>query len=416
VASPFNHTFLDPLYGEIKFEPIIADLASRPLMQRLRHIRLSNVDSLALPGVANVSRYEHALGTGVIAARTSFSKRAPEQLRICLIAAALLHDTAISPFGHLMEEALSYLQTTYHHESKWSLLLENSPELGGVNFQLYLGHQSGLRDWAERFFGTTGNSVIEKIVQAIGGGGPIGPAIVGDFDLDNLDNVTRAAFHMGLEVDRRLPLRLAACFENVDQAGVVFADECVSLIREWLDLRERVYSRFMLSVPDFSGKLMLLSSIIEGLKARVITEADWSMTDGRLTEVLLNCKQQEITEPLRRWLIADLWDISDLTWFEGKAPSLSALNSFADELSSALSRRCFVYRIKDKRKREIHLRLSSMEEICLGEEPLLWLLGVGSSKKQIFTAKDNHLIVTSAQRYFNAQAVYPEERESSLFA
>jgi HD superfamily phosphohydrolase len=417
VASPFKYPFLDPLYGEIEFEPAIADLAARPLVQRLRHIRLSNVDSLALPGIANVSRYEHALGTGALAARSTFAKRASERLRVCFIAAAITHDTAISPFGHLMEEALSYLQTAYHHESKWSVLLESgSGELGGVNLQLYLGYQSGLRDWAEKFFGVDGSAVIQAVVRGINGIGEFGPAIAGELDLDNLDNVARAAFHMGLDVDRRLPLRLAACLENVDETGTVFADESVSLVREWLDLRERVYSRFMLSVPDFSGKLMLLYSIIEALRAGVITEADWNMTDGHLVEVLLNSKQEEISTPLRRWLAADLWDVSDLLWFEGKVPSFSVLMSFAKELSSALSRPCFAYRIKDKRKRQIELRLASKEKVSIGEEPRQWLLGVGSSLKRPFTARDNRVVIDTAQQSFDVQLAYPAEHASSLFA
>lgn len=66
MASPFRFPLFDPLYGNVEFEPAIADLASQPLVQRLRHIRLSNVDSSGLPGIANVSRYEHALGSSEV--------------------------------------------------------------------------------------------------------------------------------------------------------------------------------------------------------------------------------------------------------------------------------------------------------------------------------------------------------------
>lgn len=57
MASLFEDSFFDALYGEVRMEPAIADLASRPLVQRLRHIRLSNIDSLASPGIAHISRY-----------------------------------------------------------------------------------------------------------------------------------------------------------------------------------------------------------------------------------------------------------------------------------------------------------------------------------------------------------------------
>lgn len=259
MASAFKHPILDPLYGNIEFEPAIADLASRPLVQRLRHIRLSNVDSLGLPGVANVSRYEHALGTAALAAKTTYAKRASEKLRICLTAAAIAHDTAISPFGHLMEEALAYLGIAYDHESKWSLLQGPGSALGGVNLQLYLGYQSGLRDWAEKFFETDANTIIDVVIEGIRGRGEFGPAIKRELDLDNLDNVARAAYHMGLDLDRTLPIRVAECLEDVRESGAIFSEDCVDSIETWLGLREQVYSRFMLTGADFSGKLMMLS-------------------------------------------------------------------------------------------------------------------------------------------------------------
>jgi HD superfamily phosphohydrolase len=416
VANPFRHPLLDPLYGNIEFEPSIADLASQPLVQRLRHIRLSNVDSLGLPGIANVSRYEHALGTAALAARTTFAKRASDTLRICLTSAALVHDTAISPFGHLMEEALAYLGSAYQHESKWSLLQSPTSELGGVNLQLYLGYQSGLRDWADKFFHSDAHAIVARVIEAIRGGGKLGPAINGEVDLDNLDNVTRAAFHMGLEVDRALPIRVAEYLEEVSETGAVFSDDCVGSIQAWLELREQVYSRFMLTIPDFNGKLMLLSSIVEALKAGVIAEADWNMTDWHLIEVLLNSKIDEIISPLRRWLVGDVWDISELHWFEGPVPSFPALTPLTEELSLALSRPCFAYRIKDKRKRRIRLQLSSGKIVNLGEEPRHWLLGVGSPTKRPFTTKDNGVVIEATQRHFGVLLATSSERAKSLFA
>jgi len=418
VASPFEDPFFDPLYGEAQLEPAIANLATRPLVQRLRHIRLSNIDSLASPGIANISRYEHALGTAILAANTSFSQRVEPHLRLSFAAAALIHDTAITPFGHLMEEALFYSQADYHHESKWSLLREghSGAEPGGVNLQLYLGLQSGLRDWAEKFFGADASAIIEGIVDGIQGKGRFGPGIAGEIDLDNLDNVTRAAFHIGLSVDRKLPLRIAECLEDVGETGAVFSDRVLDWINEWLVLREQVYSRFMLPVPDFSGKLMLLFCMVHALKAGRITETSWNLTDGQLLEVLSKSEQDEISNTIRRWLIADLWDVSDLIWFEGSPPSFAALNSYATDLSSALSRTCFAYRIKDKRKRRIELLLSSGRRMILGENPCQWLFGVGSPIKKPFSAKENRTIIELARGHFNAELMAAADHSSSLFA
>src|SRR5947209_19956686 len=96
----------DPLYGEIELCPEIHGLVRRALVQRLRQIRLSNIDSMSMPGIANISRYEHSVGVAYLAAQIGFQHRIPLTDRLILQAAGLIHDTAITPFGHLVEESL----------------------------------------------------------------------------------------------------------------------------------------------------------------------------------------------------------------------------------------------------------------------------------------------------------------------
>lgn len=334
------------------------------------------------------------------------------------MAAALVHDALITPFGHLMEEAFFYSQASYHHESKLSVLLERraGEELGGGDLQLYLGFQSGLREWAGRFFGVDGESVIEEIARGIQGKGRFGAGIAGELDLDNLDNVTRAAFHIGLPVDRKLPLHIAQCVEDIREDGAVFSSDAVDAISKWLLLREQVYSRFMLPRVDFSGKLMLLFAMVQGLKSDLLTEASWNLTDGQLLDVLLKSEQEDISSSVRRWLVGDVWDISELVWFEGDPPPFPSLSSYAVQLSSELSRRCFAYRIKDKRQRRVELHLTSGQEVLLGKNPSQWLLGVGSPTKKPFTAKENRIVIELAGEHFNAAPLFVGKHSTSLFS
>src|ERR1700686_5031965 len=112
----------DPLYGEINLPKEILDLAGRPILQRLRHIRLSNIDSLSMPSIANISRYEHSLAVSFLSSRVSFGIGLDRDMSLALQAAALLHDTAIPPLGHLAEEALAYFASDFEHEKKWQRL------------------------------------------------------------------------------------------------------------------------------------------------------------------------------------------------------------------------------------------------------------------------------------------------------
>src|SRR5690606_329501 len=109
MASAPRSRFYDPLYGEIGFSKAIGELLESPLVQRLRHVRLSNIDSTSLPGIAGITRFEHVLGTAWLATRAAFTKTLDREEFQVVVAAALLHDAAITPFGHLVEESLQYV-------------------------------------------------------------------------------------------------------------------------------------------------------------------------------------------------------------------------------------------------------------------------------------------------------------------
>ena len=57
----------DALYGAINLPDFIWDIISCPELQRLREVRLCNINSLCLTGGANINRYEHAIGTCYLA-------------------------------------------------------------------------------------------------------------------------------------------------------------------------------------------------------------------------------------------------------------------------------------------------------------------------------------------------------------
>ena len=132
---------VDPLYGLVGFDPAVDGLISSPVIQRLRHVRLSNIDSLDMPGVANVSRFEHVVGTAYLAQRVSQNLRLTGESRLRLVAAALLHDWAISSYGHLVEEALQYAGTGFDHELLWRQIEsdEKPEEIGGIERQVLVG-------------------------------------------------------------------------------------------------------------------------------------------------------------------------------------------------------------------------------------------------------------------------------------
>lgn len=406
MKSNSSYKLQDALYGEIEVRPEIYDLIKCPLVQRLRRVRLSNIDSICMTGIANISRYEHSIGVAYLGSQVGFQARISSRDKLIIQAAGLIHDTAITPFGHLAEEALNYLGENYEHEAKWSILFGATEvkELGGIDLQVYLGHESGLRPWATNTFGINADEILNEILDALMGKGRYGQCIAGEIDLDNLDNVTRVAYHMGLEVDRKLPLQIAQNITRAEEGvGPIFSDDSVNLLTRWLQLREDVYNKLMLSRDDFCGKVMLIYSSVLAFERKYIAPTDWILTDGDFIQRLLACPEKEIRETASRWLLGDLWSLSELSWFEGQPASFSQTRAFAEVLSDALGRRCFAYRIKDKRNRRLSINLASGERLSLGETPKQWLLGVASPTRKDFSHDENKHIASLAEEFFATQ-------------
>ena len=107
----------DPLWNNIRVDPLAMRLVDSRAFQRLRYVRQLGLAYLVYPGASH-SRFEHALGAYHLARRTLslFEERELTRgldRRACLIVryAALLHDIGHYPFSHALEEI-----GALHHE------------------------------------------------------------------------------------------------------------------------------------------------------------------------------------------------------------------------------------------------------------------------------------------------------------
>jgi hypothetical protein len=401
-STPAN--YLDALHGEVELDERIAKLAASPVVQRLRHVRLSNIDSLSMPGIANLSRYEHVLGVAYLASRMGLRRRISELDHLALMAAALLHDWAITAFGHLVEEAFQYLSINFHHENKLDLLLhgERDGDTLGTELQILAGRQTGLPGWARNVAGSAGDDLLERIGALIQGDGPLGQLVCGEMDLDNIDNVYRIAFHMGLEVDRALPVRLVEAIVAMDDTGLpVFKKSAASDVAAWIETRRKVYSHLMPARPDFGLKLMIIWATIQQIEAGKFTKDDWTVVD---TDFISRLSAPDAAAGARdtivRWITGEIWDITPLWWLPGTRPSYAELADFSKELTTVLSRHCFAYGIKDKRERQLHLTFDDGSSAAFGTKPRTWLFGVGSSRRGAFSRAETEAIVAMATERF----------------
>jgi uncharacterized protein len=181
----------DPLWNNIRVDPLALALVDTPAFQRLRYVRQLGLAFLVYPGATH-SRFEHALGTYHLARRalSLFEERDGDldvRREDCLIvrAAALLHDIGHYPFSHALEE----IGATHHEEVARPLICS-----GAV---------------AQVLERELGPGAPEEIVALIRGesANPLQGLISGSLDLDKLDYLRRDAFMCGvsygeIDVDR----------------------------------------------------------------------------------------------------------------------------------------------------------------------------------------------------------------------
>lgn len=404
-----SHSVHDALYGRISFEQPFAALIAAPIAQRMRHVRLSNIDSIDMPSIANLSRYEHVLGVAHLAGLVGFRPVISPIERLALDAAALLHDWAITSFGHLVEEAFQFVGAKFEHEKHLAALAagESSSDILGHNRQILGGRELGLEPWTMRVTSSRseGERLLATITDYIRGRGKYGQTICGTIDLDNIDNVTRMAYHLGLVSDGMIATRLAAAMIGVDdESGApTFVDAATSDIASWLEMRRAVYDLLMLSERDFAGKLMLIYATVNAFQGGELTPQDWSMTDGEFFERLRKSEVQAAAETATRWYVGELWEMAPLSWFSGSRPSYPDLMSFSEALSDHMGRSYFAYAIKDKRQRKLTLHIAGCGPRAFGADSDQWLLGFGSPLRQTISRRDADKAWAFAETFFKSR-------------
>jgi HD superfamily phosphohydrolase len=404
-------SFVDPIYGQIRLTESLRTLVQKPVLQRLRHVRLSNIDSIDIPSIANLSRFEHVLGVAHLASSLGIRSSLTRHELLVLDASALLHDWAITSFGHLVEEGLQYVGTNFDHEQRLReiILGISHDEVLGADLQILAGRGAGIRDWARTLVGHDDEQLLRDIMDHIRGGGRLGRLIAGDIDIDNIDNVFRMAFHMGLDVDRRVPSRLAKAIIGINDGTrePIFKSDSEADIQAWRMARRRVYEHLMLAERDFIGKVMILSSTVKAFQAGEIVVDDWKMVDHDFITRLLGSHVREVKDTTQSWLAGDLWSCTPLYWMKGQRPSYPALLEVSGEISTHLNRYCFAYGIKDKRERVISAHFDDGRNETYGNNAERWLLGIGSSNKRPFSTKDVRFMFDAACKSFETEVIGP---------
>ena len=187
----------DPLYGVFDLSALASRLVMAPEIRRLSQIRLLNSLTPSLATLGELRRYSHTLGVLHLYSLWK-EKHSLEYSRSdldALEAAIVLHDVATPPFAHLFEYILKE-ETGWDHEQASSELFRrhHAPENSG--HQIFAGQTPKVFRSVQKL--AIDHNTIDGILKKTH---RLHALIMGSVDFDNIDNVWRMAWSLGLTND-----------------------------------------------------------------------------------------------------------------------------------------------------------------------------------------------------------------------
>ena len=269
----------DPLYGRFLLPRWLAELADAPEIRRLSQIRLLNTLSPSLATLGELRRYSHTLGVVHLALQTSLRGFARAERR-ALLACILIHDVGTPPFAHLFEYHLAD-RLGWHHETVLEDIFRAKYAPENRAHQIFAGRTTQLEKALLR--SRVDLAIVEAILTLKH---PLARLIFGSLDYDNLDNVVRMAWALGLSVDGGLAEVLARKLTVSKDSRLLLPRDELALVKKWLDLRHAVYDVLVFDPPTVAAQAVLSQAIGLALHSEVLVADDWPLTDELLLEHL----------------------------------------------------------------------------------------------------------------------------------
>ncbi len=268
----------DPLYGAFELPPVVAALASTPEFRRLSQVRLLNTISPSLATLGELKRYSHTLGVVFLQMQWRAAQRmiySSAELA-AFQAAIVLHDAGTPPFGHLFEYVLREL-ADWHHERVVPDILVGHHARENVAHQIFAKRTAKASKILKH-----ANVDVDLVQSILRKQHPLSRLILGTIDFDNLDNVARMTWSMGITGGGELAVRLARLL-SVDRDGrLLLSHKHISEVRAWLDLRRQAYEILVFDAPTVSAQAVLQKAIRNALEQGLLNLEEWYLTDEEL--------------------------------------------------------------------------------------------------------------------------------------
>ncbi len=246
-------TIQDSVHGIIPIPSWVVKIIDTPQFQRLRRIKQLGFANLVYPG-ANHTRFEHSLGTYFIASRLAQRLEADDDLKIELIASALLHDICHPPFSHSSDRIIKeYLKTSHENIGKFLRKTEIEEALNSLGLSL--------KRITDHVTGKSGYNLVN-----------------GEIDADRMDYLVRDSHYTGVaygvfDISRLLEtLKFDGERVVIDGKGLRAAE---SLLISRFMMYPTVYYHHVCRIAKKMYEKALEQSLLDGnLRAKELTKMD----------------------------------------------------------------------------------------------------------------------------------------------
>jgi HD superfamily phosphohydrolase len=362
-------SYQDVLHGPIAFTErwaveMLNDLLQCPEVYRLRHMRLLNFDVPYVQELATARRYAHSVGTCFAAYKIAASSHLDTISSKHLIAAALIHDIGILPYGHLIESELSRRDPSFSHEGLVRQILYGTYHRTNIYHQILPGRALQLFRVLERH-GIDPEDVLRLICPTSGASSPIS----GGIDIDNIDNVHRMVALLGMDIARTNVSEMVSSARVTSAGQLVFRDAGIPAIQRWLDMRAHIYSIMIAHPACVAYNAFLQDLVRSAIDHGVISRDDWFLTDTEFEQRVLECPQtRSLAVQLRQ---GTQYRLIDYVWFRNSSGQplpnqLSALRVEDHGMSPPIGGRYFYW----PEQRKISRRIEFLGERSTGVQQL----------------------------------------------
>lgn len=422
--------FHDILHGIIRFSDenltsLLADLIDSPEIHRLRNMRQMNFDVPLIQELGRSRRLPHSIGVTYLAVELAHNSNLSLDATKALLAAAILHDAAIPPYGHLVESELKRVAPNFNHEETLSQLIRGVIGEGNDYEEIVPGKQLQLAKIL-RTHNIDQNAVINLVCPKK----DTHSAVSADIDIDNIDNVHRMAAMLGWDNAKENIAEIRKHMRLNEKSGLSFSREAIKPLEQWLDFRQRIYT-MIIAHPECIPYNALQTDLVRlAVDSKIITPKNWYMTEPEFEEKL---RQHKSTKLLAQQLISGCeYHLVDYIWFKNFSTSKKLKNA---EIAEFISERVevsfndagyFVWNEKSLVCREIKISIGNGSEVeTLGENSTSCMIALikktqGKAKllkKDIIDWRDG--VTKSFRNLFEVdtfEAEFPETYKGSFFA